>query len=234
MGMLPGGILSGMRPKAQLVVRGALIDSVFAASYTDQMYRLRYDVFYRRLQWDVQVRDGLEYDRFDDADSVYMLTTDAADQVTGGWRLRPTTRSYMLRDVFPQLLDGNIAPRDSRVWEISRFAVHTKTCADTAGFSMGDTARSLLADAVKFAVQHGVAQYVLVTSVSVERLIVSTGVVLHRFGSPVRIGRVMSVACWVDIDAHTRQVLLGEPAPIRIAAKEPPRHSGRRSRRCAD
>ncbi len=200
------------------VVRGSLRDPDFMWTHSEQMYRIRYEVFHERLRWDVTVSDGMERDRFDDADSVYMATTDISGAVSGGWRLRPTTRDYMLSDIFSQLLHGNPIFRDRRVWEISRFAVDTKDRATTAAFSIGETARLLLVDATRFAIEQRISQYVLVTSVAVERLLASTGIALHRYGPPVRIGRVMSVACSVDIDAHTRAVLLEECQPLRLAA----------------
>lgn len=200
------------------IVCGALHDRHFVDHYSEPMYRLRAKVFQDRLRWDVKVENGLEQDQFDDNDSVYMVATDDDDQVCGGWRLRPTTRHYMLSDIFPQLLNGQPVPRHRQIWEISRFAVDTSDVARTAGFSMGETARQLVRDTVQFAVANHINQYVLVTSVAVERLLASTGLVLHRFGPPVKIGRVWSVACWVDIDAHTRHVALGEPLPMREAA----------------
>lgn len=105
-----------------------------------------------------------------------------------------------------------------RIWEISRFAVDTKEHAHTAAFSLGKTAGLLLADAVRFAIENDITRFVLVTSVAVERLLAGSGILIHRFGPPIRIGRVMSVACWVDIDAHTRHVLIGERRSDRMAA----------------
>lgn len=200
------------------IVCGALHDRHFVERYSEQMYRLRYEVFHRRLGWDVRVENGLEQDQFDDPDSVYMVATDRDEHVCGGWRLRPTTRHYMLSDIFPQLLNGQPAPRHRHIWEISRFAVDTSVASRTAGFSMGETARKLVRDTVQFAVDNRIGQYVLVTSVAVERLLGSTGLVLHRFGPPIKIGRVWSVACWVDIDAHTRHVALGESPCLAVAA----------------
>lgn len=200
------------------VVSGALHDPHFCERYAEQMYRLRYKVFHERLRWDVKTQGDMEIDQFDDLDSTYRLLTDGADTVQGGWRLRPTTRPYMLSDVFPNLLNGHEVPRHRHVWEISRFAVDTSQTALTAGFSIGNATRSLLVDIMKFAIDNQVSQFVLVTTVAVERLISSTGLVVHRFGPPTRIGRVMSVACWIDADAHSRHVLLGEPLPLRVAA----------------
>lgn len=200
------------------VVRGALHDPRFRERYAKAMFRLRYKVFHERLGWDVKTSDGEEFDEFDDPDSVYMLATDEHDAVCGGWRVRPTTRHYMLGEVFPNLLNGAPMPRHRNVWEISRFAVDTSDRSRTAGFSLGDTARALLTDTLKFAIDNHVTQFVIVTTVAVERLINGTGIVMNRFGPPTRIGRTLSVACWVDIDAHTRHVLLHEPLPLRVAA----------------
>lgn len=200
------------------VIHGALHDARFSEHYAEQMYRLRYKIFHERLQWEVQIRGDQEIDQFDDTDSVYVLTTDTAEQVCGGWRIRPTTRRYMLSDVFPSLLNGHPAPRHRRVWEISRFAIDTSDRSRTAGFSLGDTARALLVETCKFAIENHITQFVIVTTVAVERLINATGIVMNRFSPPRRIGKAMTVACWVDIDAHTRHVLLQEPLPRRVAA----------------
>jgi acyl homoserine lactone synthase len=201
------------------VISGALHDRHFADRYAAQMYRLRYRVFHERLKWDVKVVDDQEIDVFDDVDSVYLLATDeSSDTVCGGWRLRPTTRGYMLSDVFPDLLAGHDVPRHRQVWEISRFAVDTRASARTAGFTLGDTARKLVESTVRFALDNQITQYVLVTSLAVERLLNSIGLELHRFGPPRKIGNVWSIACWVDIDARTRHVALGERLTYREAA----------------
>ena len=204
---------TGEEPDPTRVVRGALGDSVFASTYSERMYRLRYEVFHERLRWDVTTLDGLEYDRFDDTDSVYMLTTGPNDSVSGGWRLRPTTQGYMLRDVFPQLLNGHPAPEDPGVWEISRFAVDAGSGERSGALSLSRSARALFIDAWKFAAQHGIYRYVLVTTLALERLLVASGLRLQRFGPPVRMGRCMAVACWVDLDAHTQRALLLDPVP---------------------
>lgn len=200
------------------VVRGGRHDPWFMSTYAEAMHRLRYRVFHQRLRWDVTVCDGLERDRFDNDHTVYMVTTDITNVLSGGWRLLPTTRDYMLSDVFPQLLLGQHPPCDRHIWEISRFAVDTKERAQTAAFSLGETAGLLLVDAVRFAIENDITRYVLVTSVAVERLLAGTGILIRRFGAPVRIGRVMSVACWIDIDVHTRHILLGDPRSSRMAA----------------
>src|SRR3546814_13625445 len=56
-------------------------------------------------------------------DTLFPYTTPFRSRVVGTWRMLPTTGPYMLRDVFPQLLDGLPPPCGPRIWEGSRFAV---------------------------------------------------------------------------------------------------------------
>jgi acyl homoserine lactone synthase len=206
------------------VVSGTLHERQFVQQFADPMYRQRYKVFYERLGWQVSVANGKEVDEFDDQDSVYLLTTSYTGRVIGGWRLRPTMRPYMLSKVFPQLLYGAKAPMDRSIWEISRFAVEADVIeADVIkergpSFGFGHAARALLAGTVEFAVRVGMTQCVMVVSVALERLLRSFGLRLHRFGPPMRIGHVMSVAVWLDVDLHTRSTLFGEPIPMLAAA----------------
>lgn len=196
------------------IVTGTLRDPGFNARFADPMFHMRYRVFHGRLRWDVQCEGDQERDEFDDPHTLYLLATDDAGTTLGGWRLRPTTLPYMMADVaaFAPLLHDKTAPRAPRIWEISRFAVDPQLGAETA-FGFNSVARDLLRATTQFAVDNGIEQYVMVVSVAVERLLRNCGLALHRFGPPVRIGKVLSVACRVDIDAHTRHTMLGHPLP---------------------
>lgn len=202
------------------IITGTLRDRAFAERYAAPMFRMRYRVFHERLQWDVKCDDGLESDEFDDLHTLYLLAADEDGDTRGGWRLRPTTLPYMMGDVaaFRSLLHGQAAPRSPKVWEISRFAVDTDSAA--AAFGFNEVARTLIHSTIQFAVDNQIDQYVMVVSTSVERLLRNTGLVLHRYGPPVRIGKVLTVACRLDVDAHTRHVILGHPAvsELRMAA----------------
>ena len=159
--------------------------------------------------WDVTGRDGHEYDRFDDADSIYVLGTDCGDAPSGGWRLRPTHRGSMLGEVFPQLLAGAPAPNDPSVWEISRFVIN-RSRRSRARLEPKWKVRAVLREAVRFGIDNQISRFVFVVSLAVERLLAHTGLVVHRIAAPTRIGCSMSVACWIDLDAHTRALLLKE------------------------
>lgn len=198
------------------LVSGSLADRRFAQAYAEPMFQLRYRVFGERLGWDVKARDGLEIDEYDDLHSRYLLLTEQR-RLLGGWRLRPTTQPYMLADIFPQLLCGQRAPRHPRIWEVSRFAIDTEGDRQTR-FGFNATARELLRATALFALDNGIDRYVMVASTGAERLYRNAGLRVQRFGPPQQVGRARSVACWVDIDGHTCQALLGHGLPLASAA----------------
>ena len=196
------------------IVTGTLRDADFRSQYAAPMFEMRYRVFHGRLRWDVKCDGTVERDEFDDLHTLYLLTASDDGETQGSWRLRPTTLPYMMADVdaFAPLLHGAMAPRAPRIWEISRFAVDAESSTQNA-FGFNTIARDLIRGTCQFAVDNHIDQYVMVVSVAVERLLRNSGLTLHRYGPPVRIGKVLSVACRIDIDAQTRHAILGEPLP---------------------
>ena len=172
------------------------------------MYRLRHAVFHDRLGWDVTSDNGMEYDEFDELKPVYILARANNGAVEGCWRLLPSTGPYMLKDVFPQLLDGAPAPRAPDIWELSRFAVASEQ-ADGPGFGFSDVPMRMMQTAGRFARRNGIRRYVTVTSVAVERLIKKQGLHLSRLGPTLRIGRVLTVACALEVDAISEFAVFG-------------------------
>ncbi len=184
-------------------------DSTLDTDTLNGMFRFRYKVFYEHLQWDVANANGMERDAFDDLNPVYILARNHNKEVEGFWRLLPTTGPYMLRDTFPQLLCGSNAPHDPAIWELSRFAVMPSTSDECTQVVMNTLAFDMIRSAFDFAKQHGIERYVTVTSVSLERLLKRTGLPVHRLEgqTPQRIGKVLTVACYVDINDDTREVV---------------------------
>ncbi len=173
------------------------------------MFQFRHKVFYERLGWEVGSQDGMERDAFDDLDPVYMLAEAQDNEVEGCWRLLPTTGAYMLEETFPQLLRGASAPKDPAIWEISRFAVLPAASSSSRQATLCSITFDILRSGVDFADRNGIRHYVFVTSVAVERLLKRAGLPLRRFGDgrAQKVGKVLSVACWIDIDDETRQAV---------------------------
>lgn len=196
---------------------GTLADADFARRCAEPLFRLRYRVFHERLHWDVRCQGDMETDEYDDLWTRYVVALDADDRVLGGWRLRPTVGNYMLADVFPQLLYGAPAPHHPRVWESNRF-VCDKHASKNGGFGFGEAARALFRATCEFGVANGIDEFIMVLSAGVVRLTRATGLRVHEYGPPMRIGDVLSVACRIRCDAHSRHLLLGEPLPLERAA----------------
>lgn len=192
----------------------------FGQSVLLDMFAFRHQVFYRRLGWEVHTRYELEYDEFDDMDPVYMVAESHGGEIEGCWRLLPTLGPYMLSDTFPQLLKGEPVPRDRHVWELSRFAVATREDAVEQQAPLNDVTMSMIREVYDFALSHDIHEYVTVTSVALERLLRRTGLPIRRFGDgkAQRVGKVLTVACHVDINDQFRNVVYPDSRSLNKAA----------------
>lgn len=204
------------------ILVGRASDPVFDANILDSLYRFRYDIFYKRLQWDVKTIGGRERDHYDDLDPFYIVSVDRErNEVDGCWRLLPTNGPYMLKDTFPELLAGEAVPSSPRIWEMSRFAVKPPHPDARVQVSFTTRCFELMLAAYRFANEHDVDEYVTVTSVAVERMMRSAGIPLTRLGdgSTIRIGRVLTVACRVPVVADG-DLLLSAALEASRAGKE--------------
>lgn len=172
------------------------------------MYQLRAKVFKDRMGWDVSILSGMEIDGYDALDPYYMVIREPGNPaVRGCWRLLPTQGPYMLKDTFPELLHGQPVPEGKGIWELSRFAIETN---GDRSFGFADLALDAMREIVSFGDRMGIERYVTVTTTAIERLLRRTGIVIHRFGPPIRIGVENAVALDIDIGAETHQALFGK------------------------
>jgi acyl homoserine lactone synthase len=123
----------------------------------------------------------------------------------------------MLRDVFPELIDGEPPPDHPRIWEISRYAVTPEARAMRPGFGFGDVSVAMWRQLFRFSREAGIDAFVAVTTVAVERLVARLGLAIERLGAPRRIGDVMSVAFRLPMNAQAEAVL-GAPAEKTLEA----------------
>ena len=169
------------------------------------MHRLRAKVFKDRMGWDVPLMSGMEIDGYDAIEPTYMMIREMDGDLRGCWRILPTEGPYMLKDSFPQLLHGQVAPADPKVWELSRFAIETE---GRHSFGFSEVAMESIGEIIAYGHRMGVEQYVTVTTTAIERLLRRAGVVTSRFGPPIRIGVENALALYVDIE-KTYQALFG-------------------------
>lgn len=168
----------------------------FASKELWEMHTLRAKVFRGRLGWEVPVLSGMEIDGYDALEPRYMLMRDG-ETLRGCWRLLPTEGPYMLKDSFPQLLDGQEPPSDPHIWELSRFAIETEG-AGSYGFS--EMTMESIAAIIRHAHERGLSRYVTVTTTAIERMLRRAGVVTTRIGAPQAVGIETAVALYVEIE----------------------------------
>src|SRR5262245_36405006 len=171
----------------------------FGPQALDLMHAFRREVFVERLGWRLPQLGGTERDQYDTADAVYLIAYDDAGGITACARLLPTTGSYMLPEIFPQLLGTTPAPRHASVWELSRFAADVRPGSGSRVLALSEATLELLSQVLAFARQSNVERLVLVTSIGIERLLLRAGFEVHRLSAPARVGGSLSVALFLEV-----------------------------------
>jgi len=167
------------------------------------IFRQRHSCFLDRLGWEVDSSQGMESDIFDEVDQVsYIALLKEKKDVIGSWRALPTQGKYMLKDVFPQLLQGEEAPIEKGVWEISRFTTSKEDYENATGWFGYNTLR-LIRSFYDFAQENQIQTYVLVTTLGCERMLRSLGLNISRMGDgkSLKVGKERSVALRLEVDA---------------------------------
>lgn len=168
----------------------------------------RHRVFVDALQWQLPTEGGLERDQFDRGDTLYVVASDLKGEVCGCARLLPTTRAYLLDDVFPELMNGFAIPHASDVWELSRFSTMP---VEGSPSMTREEARvrfcTLFAAVAEVAIAHGATRLITVTALGVERILRSVGIHAHRAGAPRLVDGKPTLAMWVELDDQTRRAL---------------------------
>jgi acyl homoserine lactone synthase len=174
----------------------------------EELASYRYAIFVETLQWQLPAENGREFDQFDRPDTRYVIARDAQGLICGCARLLPTTRAYLLDEVFPGLMNGQPAPHDAQVWELSRFS--TKGTGELNPPSR-EAARArfctLFAAVVEAAMAQGATRLITFTAMGVERILRSIGMHAHRVGPPQMIDDKPVLAMWIDLDEQTCNAL---------------------------
>lgn len=164
----------------------------------EDMYRTRARVFSERLGWDVNVVNGLEIDEFDEADPLYLISTDdEIRQFYGSVRLLRTTGPNMLRDVFHCLLDEGEVVESPLIWESSRFSINPDVTQDGNRFDKTLVNRitfELLLGLTEVGMMVGIDFVVSVYDARMARIFRSAKCTSTIIGTPQRIGKVKAYA----------------------------------------
>ncbi|MFA6970363.1 MAG: acyl-homoserine-lactone synthase [Gallionella sp.] len=184
----------------------------FASKDLWEMHRLRAKVFNDRMGWEIPIMSGMEIDGYDALDPYYLMVRKSETGLSGCMRVLPTEGPYMLKDTFPELLHGQLAPTDPKIWELSRFAIEVD---DVHGFGFSDLTMDVTRAIVAFGDKMGIERFVTVTTTAIERMMRRAGLAVSRYGPPIRIGVENAVALDFDIGEQTHAALFGK---IRQAA----------------
>src|SRR6266478_8759162 len=168
-----------------------------------EMHRLRYRVFRERLNWEVQVSEGMEIDEFDALQPCYLLQRAGDGHVQGCVRLLPSTGPTMLRDTFPVLLSGASAPASSTIWESSRFALDIQTDTPKAAHGLASATYELFAGMIEFGLSRQLTDIVTVTDARMERILRRAGWSLRRIGKPCALGSTLAVAGYLEVSIES-------------------------------
>ena len=120
-------------------------------------HRLRHRLFVERQGWDVPNYRGMEYDEFDTPAARYLLWLDECGATRGAVRLLPTTRPYMLQQLWPYLIRG-APPESDAVWEATRFGCDRSLDARQRRIAVTE----LLCAMQEFGLRHGIVRYLVV------------------------------------------------------------------------
>jgi N-acyl-L-homoserine lactone synthetase len=166
----------------------------------------RYQVFVKKLGWPLQCQDNLEFDDFDKPDTIYVIALNASKKIIGSTRLLPTTRPYLLEEVFPQLVASCPPPKSPEVWELSRFSAIDLDAPDSSYHSSlaSSVSVGLLRTSMQCAAKRGAKRLITVSPLGVERLLHKLGFQARRGGPTTIIDGVPIFACWIEC-AHVFQ-----------------------------
>jgi N-acyl-L-homoserine lactone synthetase len=168
-----------------------------------EMHRLRYRVFKERLDWDVQFSGDMEIDEFDALHPAYLIQRAPDSRVQGCVRLLPSTGPTMLRDTFPVLLDGTLAPASPVIWESSRFALDLAPDAPKAAHGLATATYELFAGMIEFGLSRQLAEIVTVTDARMERILRRAGWSLRRIGKTHALGSTLAVAGYLEVSIES-------------------------------
>jgi acyl-homoserine lactone synthase len=188
--------------------------SLFAADLL-QMHRQRKAVFVDGAGWNVPVVDNMEIDRYDLADTTYLLAKEspASEDVLASVRLLPTTRPHLMSDLFVEACRG-IPPRGPAIWEASRFCIsHHVTNRRARLHLLWQTVSGVIETALLF----GLEQVIFVANAALLPLMLNCGWRAAKLGPTLPDGndQITAVAATISpIALRDVRRRFGIPGPV--------------------
>lgn len=169
------------------------------AQELETIFRIRHRVFKERLGWDVPSSNGLEQDQYDHEETWYFLLRDDDDEIVGTCRLIPTTSSYMIGEVFAELLDGDEPPHSPQIWEVSRLAVDIKETGRQVLSQVHQLTRQLYCGMAELGLSLGISEFLGVYDLTIARFMNRVGATPSWQGQTHIVGGTSAIAARFDV-----------------------------------
>jgi len=148
-------------------------------------HRLRRKLFIDRQNYTVPVYKDLEYDQYDTPAATYVVRRDEQGVVRAVNRLIPTPLPYMIKDLWPDMVETGTVPSDWAVWESSRFGVDNDLDPQTRDRYLGE----LLCGVISYGLLNNISWFIAVlTYPLIKRSLIASGVDVELLGRPRSIG----------------------------------------------
>lgn len=183
-----------------------VINSANRRQYLDeieQMHRHRHRVFVELMGWKaLESPDKLDIDQFDTPNATYLVAIDDGI-VRGSMRLIPSWRPHMLKNLFPNYVEGD-APVGPGVWEWTRHAPGDPDFPRDINHQV----RFLLnIAAYEFAASRGVETYIGIADCHIVPRMIDLGWKVDPIGLPVNYGEGVGYAFRMDVLPETVEKL---------------------------
>jgi acyl-homoserine lactone synthase len=166
-----------------------------------QSHRLRHEIYIIERGWEgLQVRDGLEYDQFDDDSTIHILAIEDG-VVIGGTRLYPTTKNSILKEVCPDLASIRGIPSSPYIYEITR--IHAAKEKRASGRFATPVIGQIFVAALTFALEEGISELSVQFEAWWMPRLQQMGWKLYPLGLPTLIRDDWWIAATIPIDAQT-------------------------------
>lgn len=192
-----------------------VIDNQLAAEsqpLLQSMFADRKRLFVDLFGWDVPVVDGeYEMDRFDNADTVYLIVADDDGGHAASIRLCPSIRPHMLGTLFQHLCPLGV-PVDPTTWESSRLCLPQRHGAERRR----ELRNMLFSAMVDVALDRGIERYTGVIPDPFRKEVLSLGWQAEPLGPAVRIpgGPIGAFLIHVRPDTPKRLGWTGVYSPV--------------------
>ncbi|MCG8597663.1 MAG: hypothetical protein MI785_25300 [Kiloniellales bacterium] len=160
-------------------------------------HRLRHRLFVERQGWNLPTYNGLEYDQFDTPAAKYLLWLDESGTARGVTRLLPTTEAYMVKEVWPDLVD-DLLPESASIWEATRFGCDR----DLEPALRRRVIAEMICACQEFGVSHDIRRYLSVMPVRIFRqVIIAAGCPVEFLGPIRKLASHRTAAAYVSVSA---------------------------------